>query len=173
MPKRPVSPLLGRSVRLRLLEHADLPMTLRWRNDEAIRQWFFNSDLISGTLHQQWFDGYRERDDDFVFVIEDTAMANHPVGQASVYRVDWDRKSAEFGRLMIGDPAARGRGLARDAVNVLTEFSFDGLGLTDLSLQLKEANTVAAAVYESCGYYVVDRSDGIVTMALSRPNDSP
>lgn len=168
MPKRRVAPLNGQSIRLRLLEHADLPMTLRWRNDDAIRPWFFKSEPITADMHEQWWNGYRDRDDDFVFVIEDTAITNQPVGQASVYRVDWDRKCAEFGRLMLGEPAARGRGLARDAVNVLSAFAFEGLGLTELSLQLKEANTVAAAVYESCGYSVVDRADGIVTMTLSR-----
>lgn len=169
MPKRNVSPLKGQSIRLRLLEHADLPMTLRWRNDDAIRPWFFNSDLISAPMHEQWWHGYRERDDDFVFVIEDTAANHQPVGQASVYRVDWERKTAEFGRLMLGEPAARGRGLARDAVNVLTAFAFDGLALTELMLQLKEANSVAAAVYQSCGYRVVNRDAGVVTMTLSRP----
>lgn len=168
MPKRSVSPLLGQSVRLRLLEQGDLPTTLRWRNDDAIRPWFFNNDPISAAMHEQWWRAYRERDDDFVFVIEDTAMNNQPVGQASVYRVDWDRKCAEFGRLMLGEPAARGRGLARDAVNVLSAFAFDGLGLIELSLQLKEANTVAAAVYESCGYSVTERADSIVTMTLRR-----
>ncbi len=173
MPKRSVPPLSGRWVRLRLLEHGDLPLTLRWRNDDTIRPWFFSSDLISAPVHEQWWQGYRERDDDFVFIIEDTTLENQPVGQASVYRVDWDRKCAEFGRLMLGEPTARGRGLARDAVNVLTAFAFDGLGLTELSLQLKQANTVAASVYESCGYSVTDCSDGIVTMTLLRPNDSP
>ena len=160
--------MTGQSVRLRLLEHGDLPTTLRWRNDEAIRPWFFNSEPITSAMHEQWWHGYRERDDDFVFVIEDTALTHQPVGQASLYRVDWNRKSAEFGRLMLGEPAARGRGLARDAVNILTAFAFDGLGLSDLMLQVKEANTVAAAVYESCGYKVIERRDGIVTMALSR-----
>jgi len=160
--------LIGRLVRLRLLEQADLPTTLRWRNDDAIRPWFFNSDLIPASMHEQWWNSYRERDDDFVFVIEDMAMNNQPVGQASVYGIDWDRKSAEFGRLMLGQPAARGRGFARDAVDVLTAFAFEGLGLDELKLQLKAANTVAAAVYEACGYRIVSHDGGVVTMALWR-----
>lgn len=170
MPKRNISPLIGPKARLRLLEPSDLPVTLRWRNDEAVRPWFFNSDLISEHAHEQWWRQYAERDDDFVFVIEDIEHENRAVGQASVYRVDWTRKSAEFGRLVIGESAARGRGLAREAVNLLSALAFDELGLVELSLQLKSGNTVAGALYESCGYRVVDRSDGIVTMVLSRPD---
>lgn len=168
MAKRHVPPLVGRKVRLRLLDAADLPTTLQWRNDDAIRPWFFNSDVISAAIHERWWNQYRDRDDDFVFVIEDVDR-NVPVGQASVYHVDWHRKSAEFGRLVIGDPAARGRGFAREAVDLLTAFAFEQLQLVELMLQMKAGNTVAGTIYEACGYRVVDRSDEIVTMVLSRP----
>ena len=166
MPKRNVSPLIGQKVRLRLLEPADLPTTLGWRNQDANRQWFFNSSVISESVHEAWFRDYRDRDDDFVFIIEDTEQQNGPIGQASVYHVDPAGKRAEFGRLVIGEPVARGRGLAREAVNLLARFAFDDLQLSELYLQLKAGNSAAGALYESCGYRVVDRNDAIVTMTL-------
>ena len=47
-------------------------MTLAWRNQDHIRRWFLTSDLISPEQHRAWFEQYQDRDDDFVFVIEET-----------------------------------------------------------------------------------------------------
>ena len=119
MAKRHVAPLVRGRVRLRLLEEGDLPMTLAWRNQDHIRQWFFHSDLITPEEHRRWFEQYRDRDDDFVFVIEETETLKRPVGQVALYHVDWVARRAEFGRLMIGDAEATGLGLARLATRRL------------------------------------------------------
>ena len=50
-------------------------------------------------------------DDDFVFVVEDLDGPGGLIGQASLYHIDWGAGCAEFGRLLIGESAARGRGL--------------------------------------------------------------
>ena len=72
MAKRPIGPLTNGRVRLRLLEESDLPLTLAWRNDEKNRRWFFSTDVIAAEAHRQWFEQYRHRDDDFVFIVEET-----------------------------------------------------------------------------------------------------
>ena len=54
MPKRIIAPLVNGRVRLRLLEEADLPMTLAWRNQDHIRKWFFHSDVITPEQHRRW-----------------------------------------------------------------------------------------------------------------------
>ena len=90
MTKRLIPRLLGDRVTLRLLEEADLPRTLAWRNQNHIRRWFVRSDIITPNQHRQWFEAYRQRDDDFVFVIEETRELRKTIGQVSLYRVDWD-----------------------------------------------------------------------------------
>ena len=64
-------------IRLRLLEEQDLPQTLAWRNQDHIRRWFFSSERLTPEQHAGWFARYRQRDDDFVFIIEETG---HPCG---------------------------------------------------------------------------------------------
>jgi hypothetical protein len=81
-------------------------MTLAWRNQDHIRTWFFHSDVITPEQHRRWFDAYRGRDDDFVFVIEETEELRRPVGQVALYYIDWEPGTAEYGRLMIGDTDA-------------------------------------------------------------------
>src|SRR5262249_62334012 len=103
MPKRSVAPLVSGRVRLRLLEEADLPMTLAWRNRDENRRWFFSSDPIPPDRHRHWFEDYRDRDDDFVFIIEETESLRRPVGQVALYDIDW-----QAGRPRGGRPAAGG-----------------------------------------------------------------
>jgi RimJ/RimL family protein N-acetyltransferase len=121
MPKRPLGPLEGPRVRLRLLEQADLPLTLAWRNQDHIRRWFVHQAVITPDAHRRWFEAYADRDDDFVLMIEEIRGGLRPVGQAALYRIDWGRGRAEFGRLMIGEADAAGRGLAREATALLVE----------------------------------------------------
>lgn len=134
-------------------------MTLAWRNQDDTRKWFLTSTVISAEQHAAWFAQYRDRDDDFVFVIEETASLQRPVGQVSIYAIDWQRKRAKFGRLLIGDPQARGKGLARQAVDALIDESFNRLGLEELRLEVLQDNARAIALYEACGF-AVEGSEG-------------
>ena len=62
MPK-PLMPIIeDERVRLRPLTEDDLPLTLTWRNQDVVRQWFFHSDLIQFEQHRAWFEIYRERE---------------------------------------------------------------------------------------------------------------
>jgi diamine N-acetyltransferase len=166
--KPTIAPLLAEDFRLRLLEDGDLPMTLAWRNQDSIRQWFLNSSVITPEQHQAWFAQYRHRDDDLVFVIEETAALCRPVGQLSLYRIDRGAQRAEFGRLMIGDPAARGRGLARRATARLVEEALGPWGLREVYLEVMANNAPALAIYAECGFDESGRRDGVITMRRTK-----
>ena len=164
MSKRTLAPLQLDRVRLRLLEEADLPMTLAWRNRPDIRKWFLNSELITPDQHRAWYAQYRHRDDDFVFVIEETDRLQRPIGQISLYRVDAKARRAEFGRLLIGDPAANGQGLAQLATRCLLQAASSMWMLNEVYLEVRAANHPAIAVYAACGFTEVDRNDAVVHM---------
>ncbi len=162
--KRLIPPLVGERVRLRLLEETDLPRTLAWRNQDHIRRWFIHSDIITPEQHRRWFDGYRERDDDFVFLIEETRDLRKPVGQVSLYRVDWARHRAEYGRLMIGEADATGRGLAHQATDVLLRYATATLGMREIELEVFVDNVAAIRIYSACGFHVEDRRESLLHM---------
>lgn len=166
MPKRRIEPLVNGRIRLRLLEEADLPMTLAWRNQDHIRRWFLNSDVITPEQHAAWYAAYQDRDDDFVFVIEETATLGRPVGQVALYRIDWARRTAEFGRLLIGDAGAAGKGIATLATKCLVELALGAWGLRDVVLEVREENTRAIAVYLACGFGESARQRGLIEMHL-------
>jgi diamine N-acetyltransferase len=169
MKKRFIAPIENDVVRLRLLREEDLPLTLAWRNLEHIRRWFFNSDLILPDQHAGWFHQYQERDDDFVFIIEEAESHFRPVGQVALYHIDWEAKKAEYGRLMIGDPAARGKGLARSATDLILQIGFQALGLDEIYLEVFSDNEPAIRVYQSSGFQMDEVHDNIVRMKIHKP----
>ena len=168
MPKRYIAPVVNGPVRLRLLEFADLPMTLAWRNQDHIREWFFHSALITPAQHRTWWERYQVRDDDFVFVIEETETLKRTVGQLALYNIDWVARRAEFGRLMIGDAEARGLGLAGLATSRLVNEAFHVWGLCEVYLEVLPDNVAALAVYRACGFREVRRNSVAVLMRRGR-----
>lgn len=151
MPKRLIYPQENDLVRLRLLQADDLAHTLTWRNQEQIRRWFFYDRLITSEQHKTWFDAYQAKDDDFVFIIEDRA-SQQPVGQVALYHVDWEIQRCEFGRLMIGEATAAGKGLALAATRLALEIAFKDLGLKEVYLEVYGDNLRALAVYQKAGF---------------------
>ena len=165
MGKRFLPPIVGERILLRLIAEPDLETTRSWRNQDHIRAQFFDASIIAPERHRSWFASHRERDDDFVFIIHERVELKRDVGQCALYRIDWTRGTAEFGRLMIGDEEAAGRGLAREAVGLLTTFGLTTLGLREIVLEVKEENAVARHIYEACGYREREAGEGRVLMS--------
>jgi RimJ/RimL family protein N-acetyltransferase len=149
---------------LRPLTYEDLPLTLSWRNQDSIRRWFFDSGLISMEQHRAWFESYLEKEDDFVFVILEKGPSPRLIGQIALYHIDWQAMAAEFGRLMIGDICAQGKGYAKEATCVLIEHAVSQLHLREVYLEVYEHNLAAVAVYCSCGFVEAGRRNGIIQM---------
>jgi RimJ/RimL family protein N-acetyltransferase len=152
MSKRVIEPVVKDNLRLRTLQESDLPMTLQWRNQDDIRRWFFHSEVISLQQHLDWFKNYITKGDDFVFIIEEIQNGYRPIGQVSLYQVDWGAQRAEFGRLMIGEPDAAGKGNAFRASQMAANIAFFTLGLKEIYLEVRVDNKKAIAIYEKMGF---------------------
>ncbi|MGE0824086.1 MAG: GNAT family N-acetyltransferase [Candidatus Binatia bacterium] len=166
MPKRTIPPLVSERVRLRLLQPPDLPMTLTWRNQDHIRKWFVHSEVLTWEQHRRWCAQYFERDDDFIFIIEEPHELQRPVGQISLYNIDWAQQRAEYGRLMIGDAAAAGKGLAKAATVLLLDFGFHSLGLMEIYLEVFCDNAPAIAIYRACGFADISHDQTLQKMSI-------
>ena len=164
MAKPAIPSLTGERLRLRLLEEADLPRTLAWRNQPHIRRWFVHGDVITIDEHRRWFESYREREDDLVFVIEEIGPPCRPVGQVSLYRIDWGRRRAELGRLMIGEADATRRGLAREAMELLIGHATTTWGIRDIELEVFADNAAAIALYTAQGFRVGEQRGPMLRM---------
>jgi len=170
MSKRVIEPVENERIILRLLEKQDLPITLAWRNRDEIRKWFLNTNIIAEESHLAWFERYQQLDNDFIFIILAKDLGRIPVGQISLYGIDWPSGSGEYGRLMIGAPEAKGRVYAKRATQLVLTIGFEQLGLREIYLEVKHDNEPAMAVYQSSGLVEKSRKDGMVMMAARRPS---
>ncbi len=168
MPKLKLPPIVGDRIILRLLEQNDLPLTLLWRNQDKVRKWFINTDVIQEDKHLAWFERYMKLDNDFIFVILAKDLENLPVGQISLYNINWEISRAEYGRLMIGPPIAKGKGYARQATTLLLDFAFNILNLNVVFLEVKSDNKSAIAIYESAGFSITKQSSNLTTMTIRK-----
>ena len=167
MGKRYIPPIEGERIRLRLLEEADLPLTLTWRNQDHIRKWFLYSEVITPEQHWSWYNQYKDRDNDFVFIIEETQTLHRPVGQTSLYNIDWADRRAEFGRLLIGDSMARGKGIAKEATHITLDCGHRYLKLEEFVLEVIKDNALAITVYQFVGFVPVGERDDVLVMRLT------
>jgi len=142
-------------IRLRPLELEDLELVYDWRNREDIRHAFINDGLIAWEGHLGWYASYLDDENDLGFVIEETETLHEAVGTAALCRIDAERRTAEFGRLMIGSLRARGRGIGLAAVNAVCEYGFGQLGLREIRLEVFERNTAAVNIYRKAGFRTV------------------
>jgi RimJ/RimL family protein N-acetyltransferase len=165
--KRAVQPFGNGVVQLRLITEADLDTTLAWRNREDVRVWFKTSYIIKRDQHRLWFAGYSDRDDDFLFVIE---AGGQPVGQASVYGIDWDAGVGEVGRFVVA-PEARGKGYIGLACEELLRFCGSALHLRSVFLEVKENNRRAIDIYVRSGFREECRADGMIRMTRAMNAD--
>jgi RimJ/RimL family protein N-acetyltransferase len=170
MTKLFLPPIEKGRIRLRLLERSDLPMTLKWRNQDHIRKWFIHSEIISPEQHQEWFKQYLERDNDYVFIIEETQNFHKPVGQISLYNIALDKKKGELGRFMIGDAETPGKGLAKQATRLLLEVAFNRFRLKEVYLRVLRHNPPAISVYQQCGFQSGPEHDNLLIMNIFNPN---
>ena len=166
MTKKMISPIQKVQIRLRLLKESDLPITLKWRNQDHIRKWFIHPEIISQEQHQTWFEEYLKRDNDYVFIIEEIQNFRKPVGQISLYNINWLGKCAELGRLMIGEPETIGKGLAKKATELLVEFAFKQFHLTEIYLEVFKNNSPAIAIYRKCKFDYFEEYQNLVIMKL-------
>ncbi|MGE5235856.1 MAG: GNAT family N-acetyltransferase [Acidobacteriota bacterium] len=166
-------PIEGERILLRLLEERDLDLIRGWRNRDDTRVWFFDPAVISPEQHRAWYDGYLTRDDDFVFIIERRNPQREPIGQASIYHIDPRLRRAELGRVIIGEPAARGMGFSTEAVRMLVGFAVPTWGLAEIFSDVIERNLPSRAMLRSSGFREEQPSSGVVRSVYrvsSRPD---
>lgn len=156
------------SVRLRDVTAADSASLYRWRMDPSSRPMFRSTAPVSLEAHEAFLAGYLSRSTtarDRWLVIE---ADGSPVGAIALYGFSADGSEAEWGRLVL-EPAARGRGYGKRALELLLERARE-LGVRRLRCEVVSGNVPAERIYEELGFVETDREkvDGRVFRYLAR-----
>ncbi|GEM_PF-701215 len=136
---------------------------VRWRNDPESKAFFLSQANISPASHESWLAKQKETGCDFNWVIEERKSG--PIGALGLYNIEWDLGRAEFGRLIIGEKSALGRGYAKEAVAAVLSLAGD-VELKSIYLRVKEENARAQVLYTRLGF--VEEESGPVKMMMKR-----
>lgn len=141
-------------ITLRPVAFSDLTQMRNWRNSDWARSFFLNNNIISEEQQERWYGSYINKTDDYMFIIQ---IGDLDVGTAALYHVNYEKGSAEFGRLLIAEKIARGKGVGEKVVKTVSDFALDSLKLREVTLEVFSSNTQAVHIYEKVGYRIIDK----------------
>jgi len=142
----------GRICRLRALEPSDLDLLYTWENDPSV--WGVSGTLSPFSRHTletyieaQRFDLFRSRQQRLVI----ETLDGRPVGLADLFEVEPLHRRAGVG-ILIHDPEERGRGYAREALELLIGYARRTLGLQQLWGSVETDNEASLRLFRSIGF---------------------
>jgi len=121
--------LRGERVLLRPLASSDLRRCVKWFSDPQIIRFLGRDAPVTLAEEERWFRDYERR----------------------THKIDRVHRKAEVG-IVIGEPSFWSQGYGTEAMRVVLQYGFDGLGLNKISLDVLEYNTRALRTYERLGF---------------------
>jgi RimJ/RimL family protein N-acetyltransferase len=152
-------------VTLREITREDSEAVVRWRNAEIANKVFFSDLTLTVESQRQWLSAYEKNPSDITLIIE---RDGNPIGMVSLYSIR--EKTAEFGRLLIGEKEFRRQGFAAEATRMLLEYGFKDMGLKEIFARVFEDNKSAVNLYLSLGFEIGEREishEGRTILTLS------
>lgn len=120
------------------------PEYVGWINDHNI-----NTYLCTGRMPTDAKDLFAPEDNaNYIFAI---ICDNRYIGTASLHRTDWVSKKTEIG-YMIGNQNYWGNGIATEVVKLLTDRSFNILGLNKITADVVSTNNASINVLKKNNY---------------------
>lgn len=154
--------LISHKVCLRFPFDEEMEIVRKWRNQDRVREQFFNDKIIDKVAHQVWWAEQKRQQTDYHFMI--LTLDQRPVGFASLYNLSLETNRVEVGRLMIGNKSDLGKGYMTNALELLIDYAKTALSMTYVYLNVKKTNIVGIRCYTKAGFQEVSSSNGIVTM---------
>lgn len=152
--------LIGPSVSLRPIEEEDLPLLVTWRNNPRIWARFFNKFPLSFSGQKAWYAELLRNAARRLFMICERETAR-PVGTIGLDDIDFVNRWAELGNLLIGEQDCLGKGLAREALRLLLDYSFLRLNLNRVQVRIYADNERVIMMHRHCGF----RDEGVLRQA--------
>lgn len=131
------------------LDDRHLDRILTWLQDQDLRDHIGTVYPISRPQHLEWYRTVTSDRSRLVMAIESDEAGGH-VGMIGMNGIDLVYRSAELW-IYLGDPAARGMGVAQAAFEQVVRFGFDTIGLNRIFVQVFGFNERAQRFFQACG----------------------
>jgi len=140
----------GERVLLRRMGREDAADVVRMRAEPEVQAQLFSARPPTIEEHLRWLADTEARGDRHEFMIVERASGKS-VGTIGLRHIDRVNHRAEYG-VLIGEPGARGKGLAAEASRLLLGYAFGTLGLRRVYLHVFARNADALRLYRRVGF---------------------
>ena len=156
--EQPIINIQGERVALGPLSRTHLPLYRQWLNDFATQAWAgfpARPEPWSEERATAWYERVATETEMMGFDIFETSSWR-VIGACLLREINQRHRTAEFG-ITLGDVADRGKGYGTEAVQLLLDLAFTGLGLNNVQLQVYAFNTGAIRSYQKAGFREIGR----------------
>ena len=121
-----------------------------WLNDPETTRFLETAGPQTIATVREYIERYQGRKDALFLAIVIREGDSH-VGNVKLEPIDWRNRRATLG-IMIGEAAARGRGIGTEAIVLVLRFAFEKLRLHRVSLGVTADNEAALRCYRKVGF---------------------
>ena len=135
-------------VTIRKFSETDIANKVAWINNPNSNR-FLHYDLpltLEGT--QKWFERNAGNSTRYDAIME---VDGKPVGTIGLLSIDYKNKKAEF-YIAMGEISYKGKGIAKQATQLMLHYAFNELGLNRVYLFTEEENIPAQKLFERIGF---------------------
>jgi RimJ/RimL family protein N-acetyltransferase len=133
------------------MELEDAQLRVKWLSNSDVNH-YMGSEVRNGTTlvdeEKKFKNRSSEKKTREIFIILD---GEKPIGDVGLVDIDRIDKNA-FLVIMIGEDGYRGKGIGTKALDFITKYGFEKLGLHKISLQVNTDNIPAVKCYQKFGF---------------------
>ena len=142
-------------IELQYFERSNIKQLINWiPSAEFALQWggpAFQYPLTEEQLEKYLEQANKEDSDTYIYKVIDQGLQK-VIGHISLGRVDRVNKSARVGKVLVGSPEVRGKGIGSEMIKAVLIIAFEELGLHKVTLGVFDFNTSAICCYENAGF---------------------
>jgi UDP-4-amino-4,6-dideoxy-N-acetyl-beta-L-altrosamine N-acetyltransferase len=143
----------------------DAADVVRMRAEPEVQAQLFSERPPTIEEHLRWLTDIEARGDRHEFMIVERA-SGRSVGTIGLSHIDRVNRRAEYG-VLIGEPGARGKGLAAEASRLLLAYAFGTLKLRRVYLHVLARNADALRLYRRVGF----QPEGVLRQHVRKGDD--
>jgi RimJ/RimL family protein N-acetyltransferase len=142
--------ITGNRLVLRAWEKTDLEAFTRWFNDPEVTIYLSNAyPCVSTEQEERYMAKMADEPHKYSIVVRETGQL---IGNCNIHSIDLPNRSAELG-IVIGEKESWSQGYGREALGMLLEIGFEGLGLNRVGLRLLDINERGYRCYCAAGFH--------------------
>lgn len=148
---------LKNEITLRTINRMNIELLRKWKNKN--RDYFFYNKEIKPSEQLKWFEGYLERKEDYIFIIE---YKGKKIGCIGFRKID---NLIDVYNAILGDKKFSKKGLMSLALKLMCSYIIDEYNM-NITLKVLAGNEVARKWYRKNGFIEKSSKDNYIFMEL-------